>query len=459
MNLINYTSNGLNQFYSDARFSGIDGQGQTIAVIDMGFNLNHAGFGEDRNRDGLKDVFPRKDLDFTSSRNSVNDGTLHGMWVSSVAYSVAKGINILPIQVNTVGQAADTMDWISQNKERYGISAVNISLSDGMNTTNSLPSGITESFYTSVGKAESQGITVVAAAGNSYQGYNIPGSSGIAGLNNVIGVMSTGGNGLTESTSLRNTSQRRTDLIGAPGSGIPVFHGTNSVTRGAGTSFASPFVVGSVALLQGVAERYLHRSLTPSEMKNLLEQTDTTLTGTPGGYEQINVYNAADLLYDIGTGASPNTLRDGLLTDQSYMPSNTPTRYSESLMGGYYFDVLTGNSTTASTFRGGVGSDLLVGGVGKNTFAYSNISEGADEILKFTPGKDKIDISRLLDGIGYDGNNPLRDRVVRVGVSEVTNSVISIDRDGLGCGQPQVLATLVNTNPCLINNLNNFILN
>ena len=57
MNNINYTSNGLNQFYSDERFSGIQGQGQTIVVIDVGFNLNHTGFGTDVNNDGVKDVF------------------------------------------------------------------------------------------------------------------------------------------------------------------------------------------------------------------------------------------------------------------------------------------------------------------------------------------------------------------------------------------------------------------
>jgi hypothetical protein len=460
MNYINYTSNGLKQFYSDSRFAGIDGQEQTIAVIDVGFNLNHVGFGVDNNNDGVRDVFHRKDLDFTSSRNSVNDGDIHGMRVASVAFSVAPRIKIIPIQINTASQMSSAIDWVSENKERYQISTVNISLSDAMNTLATLPTSNTNPVYTSIGKAEKEGITVVAAAGNYYQQYRTQGSSAIAGNNNVIGVMSTNGDGVLDSFSLRNTSQRRTDLIAAPGSNIPVFHGTNSVVRGSGTSFATPFVSGSIALLQGVAERYLKRELTPLEMKNLIKQTDDSLTGTVGGYEQINVFNAANRIYSIATGAAPNTLGTGLLTNQSYVPSTELLESAQSLYGGYQFDVLTGRSTASNTFvaGGGINSDLLVGGNGKNIFKYNSIAEGQDEIINFTPGKDKIDVSKLLDKMGYNGSNPLADQTIKLGVSDVTNTVINIDKDGTGIGQPHVLATLVDTSAGAINSLNNFIL-
>lgn len=460
MNLINYTSNGLKQFYSDPRFFEINGQEQTIAVIDVGFNLNHAGFGTDNNNDGVKDVFIRKDLDFTWSRSSVNDGDIHGTRVASVVFSVAPGVKILPIQVKTTSEVSSAIDWVSQNKERYKISTVNISLSDSMNTLATLPASNINPLYTSIGEAEKKGVTVVAAAGNYYLAYRAEGSSGIAGFNNVIGVMGTNGDGVLESLSLRNTSQRRTDLTAAPGSNIPVFHGTDSTIRGAGTSFATPFISGSIALLQGVAKRYLNRELTPLEMKNLIKQTDTPLTQASGRYEQINVYNAANRIYDIATGRISNTLGTGLLTNQSYLKSTEASKYAQSFYGGNSLDVLTGTSIVSNTFYngGGIGQDLLVGSSGRNTFAYNNIAEGQDEILNFTPGKDKIDVSRLLDRIGYNGNNPLASQVIRIGVSEVTNTVISIDRDGIGSGQSQVLATLINVSAGAVNNLNNFIL-
>jgi subtilisin family serine protease len=461
MNFINYSSNGLKQFYSDPRFSGIYGQGQTIAVIDTGFNLSHTGFGIDKDNNGIKDVFRRPDLDFTTAKNSVNDGNVHGMRVAGVAFSVAPGINILPIQVSTTSQVSSAIDWITQNKERYNITTVNISLSDADNSLDSLPTRSTHyPIYTSIGEAEKKGITFVSAAGNYYQNYNrTQGSNGIAGFNNVIGVMSTNGNGLSDSLSLGDFSQRRANLTAAPGSNIPVFEGTNTYRIGAGTSFAAPFVSGSIALLQGTARRYLNRELTPLEVKNLIAQTDTPLTQTVGGYEQINAYNAADRIYNISKGIVPNTLGTGLLTNQLYLSSTIPLQNPQSLSGGNQLDALIGRSTVSNTFQkgGGVGSDLLVGGTGKNTFIYDDISQGGDEILNFVAGKDKIDVSRILKRIGYMGSNPLLEQRIRLGVADVTNTVISLDQDGAGIGQPQVLATLVNTSAGTINNLNNFI--
>jgi hypothetical protein len=462
MNTINYTSNGLKQFYADSRFLNIKGQEQTIAVIDVGFNLNHSGFGADSNNDGVKDVFVRKDLDFTMANNSVSDGNLHGTRVASVAFNVAPGIKIIPVQVLTTSAIASAIDWVAQNKERYKISTVNISLGDSSNTLNNMPTSTINPIYSSIGNAEQKGITVVASAGNFYQNYNrSQGASAIGGLNNVIGVMSTNGDGVSDSLSLRDSSQRRIDLTAAPGSNISIFDGANSVTRGAGTSFAAPFVSGSIALLQGVAKRYLNRELTPLEMKNLITRTDTRLAQTMGGYDQINVYNAADRIYNIAVGAIPNTLGSGLLTNPSYLSSPTPLQSAQSFLDRPQFDVLTGRSTVSNTFAngGGIGNDLLVGGTGQNIFTYNSISEGHDEILNFTPGKDKMNVSKLLQGIGYKGGNPLADQIIRIGVSDVTNTVISIDRDGIGAGQPQVLATLVNTNAGTINNLNNFIFN
>ena len=455
MNTINYTSNGLSQFYSDSRFTGINGQGQTIAVIDAGFNLKHAGFGADKNNDGISDVFHRKDLDFTTRSNGVNDINSHGLSVSSVAYSIAPGIKILPIQVLTVSSLTTALNWVSENKDVYNISAVNMSISDYMNTNRNVPGENTKDLYTALGNLEEKGITAVASAGNYYQGYRTEGCSSIAGFTNVIGVMNTASNGLTEATSLKPSSQRRNDLIGAPGTNIKVFKPNNSIQIGAGTSYSSPFVTGSVALLQGVAERYMGRQLNPAEVKDLIDKTDNPVAQT---YEQIDVFKAADLIYKIGTGQAPNTLSKSPLTVDSYTNKPDPEyRYPSEIFGSPYIDVLTGKSTTSNTFHNNMGNDLLVGGKGTNTFVYDTLDGSKDDILHFTPGKDKLDVSNLLDSINYRGSNPLASQYIRVGVSNVTNSVISFDRDGIGGGQPQVLATLIDTNPGTINNVNNFI--
>jgi len=461
MNNINYTSNGLSQFYSDSRFSGITGQRQTIVVIDVGFNLSHTGFGKDTNKDGVRDIFLRQDLDFTTTRNTVNDGDIHGTRVSSVAYSVAKGINIIPIQVSTVGNIANALEWVSYNQARYNITAVNISLSDATNSMADTPGSFSSNyayFYKSVGMVEKKGISVVSSSGNYYQYYRQNGANQLAGFDNVIGVMSVNSNGLTDGLSLSGFSQRRQDLTSAPGDRIPIFDGNNGQTRGTGTSFAAPFISGSIALLQGVAERYMERRLTPSEVKSLIDLTDTELTGTDRSYEQINVFNAANLIYDIGTGIRPNILNSNLLTDTEYRTEDELTRYTSTLTGSSYFDTLVGKSTVSNSFYGGMGNDLLVGGIGSNTFLYNSISEGRDDIMNFRPGRDKIDISRLLDSFGYQGNAPFRDGIIRAGVSNRNDFVISLDSDGLGGKDPQILATLVDVAVGAKINRNSFIL-
>jgi subtilisin family serine protease len=45
----------LDQFRADPRFAGINGAGQTVAVIDTGIDLNHPFFGPDANGNGIAD--------------------------------------------------------------------------------------------------------------------------------------------------------------------------------------------------------------------------------------------------------------------------------------------------------------------------------------------------------------------------------------------------------------------
>jgi hypothetical protein len=463
MNTINYSSNGLRQFQSDVRFAGIDGKSQTITVIDFGFKLDHPGFGPDYNGDGVGDKIVRRDLDFNSWGNGdANDGHPHGTLTSGVATSTAKGAKILPIQVGLGMQhVVRGIEYSTAMAEKYNIKVISISLSDSRNTLNPLPDALTKPFYTAVSNAEKAGITVVTSAGNNYSWYKQPGASGLAQLSNVIGVSGVQSNAVTDGTGLYPNSQRSPSTIGAPGYGVTTFSTNGGYQISAGTSIAAPFIGGSVSLLQGVAERYLGRALRPPEVKSLLSQTATPLPGTPG-QTQINVYNAADLLHRIGTGKAPDSLSKTPLTNPAHTFSTAPTRWTQTYWGTNQQDVLTGRSTTRNTFKGGGGSDLLVGGTGVNVFEYGfstdgGVSKSGDTILNFTPGKDKIDIKNLLRQAKYQGINPLNDKVISLGITNGTDTLISFDRDGSGPLQPQVLATVSNVLPCLMGNVSNFI--
>lgn len=461
MNTINYSSNGVSGFNLDPRFGSFRGQGQTIVVLDSGFKLNHIGFDPDYNKDGISDTFIRQDLDFTMGGNrNVQDGNLHGLSTESVASNMAKDAKIIPIQISTVKNLTEGILWSAANKDRYNITVLSLSETDSFNTMATTPTDYLKPLYTAIKVAEDKGITVVSAAGNYFRQYGgVPGVSGIAGLNNVIGVSGVKSNGITDSNEMSPFSQRRSDMIAAPSYMIPVYKNGNITTPGAGTSYATPFVAGSVALLQNVAKTYLHRTLTPSEMKSLIQQTGTEVLNEKN--KQINVYNAASLIYKIAVGQAPNTLNGTRMTNDSLTNSTSPTYLPQSYYGGSQFNVLTGRSTLSNNFvdGGGVGPDLLVGSTGVNTYSYTSITQGNDELLNFTPGKDKINISSLLDRIGYTGTNPILDKILTIGTStsSIGSAVIGIDPDGVGIASSQPLATVVNVNPIAMGSVNSFL--
>ena len=463
MNTINYSSNGLSLFHSDSRFAGINGNLQTVAIIDQGFKVNHPGFGPDCNRDGAGDRILRSDIDFdtVNGNNYVGDNTRHGTLTAGVLASTAKGVRILPIQIGqTVSGITSGVEYATAMSGKYNIKVISISLSDGNNTLSTLPTALTKPFYTAVRKAEEAGITVVAANGNSYQGYGQrAGASGLAELGNVIGVSGVQSDGITDGISLYPNSQRTPTSIGAPGYGVTSFRDDNNdYIASAGTSIATPFVSGSIALLQGVAERYLRRSLTPSEVKSLLTQTDTDLPATPG-QTQINVYNAADLIHKIATGAVPDTLSKTPLTNIAHTFPQNPTRFSQNIWGSNYNDVLTGKSIRQNNFVGGGGKDLIIGGKGFNNFVYNAVSDGGDTILNFVPGKDKLNIKELLTRENYKGTNPLIDGTITLGsIENGRSTLVSFDKDAQGLLPSQPLAIISDVNAWAMYNPNNFVI-
>lgn len=299
---IKYTSNGLLEFNRDSRFRGINGRGQTVVVIDTGIDLNHAGFGPDRNNNGISDRIIRKDLDFTSSKDgTVQDTIGHGTATAGVVASIAKGVRIIPIQVSTASGVSRALEWAVANEDRYNITAVNLSMSMADNTMNDYSNEPTQcgSFcYKEFDKLYDAGIAASVAAGNYYQYYETTGLQRFAAYWQNNGVMATNSNGLNTNDTLATFSQRRSDALGAPGVGLEVFKRDALTTKGSGTSFASPFVAGCLQLLQGVSEKYLHRELTPDELTNITQLTADSIGNS--GYKQINVFKAAEAIWTLG---------------------------------------------------------------------------------------------------------------------------------------------------------------
>ena len=134
---------------------GITGKGEVIAVIDSGYD--HPG----------KELIAWKDIPDGKSKPWDPNG--HGTHVAGDAMKMAPDADLVAVRVmrsDGTGRPSDIvkgLQWVIENKDQYNIGVVNMSLGGA-------PDGYPYYFdpiNKAVGAATKEGITVVAAAGNS----------------------------------------------------------------------------------------------------------------------------------------------------------------------------------------------------------------------------------------------------------------------------------------------------
>lgn len=103
-------------------------------------------------------------------------------------------------------------------------------------------------------------------------------------------------------------------------------------------------------------------------------------------------------------------------------------------------DTLTGTAGD-DVITGGIGADVLTGNAGADTFVFNSMRDAIDTINDFTPATDRIEITTLLQSLGYAGSNPFADGYARLAVvaGQVT---LQIDADGAGAAPYRTLAIL-----------------
>jgi hypothetical protein len=378
---------GLSTLRNDPLFAGIDGSGVSVAVIDSGLDRTHPLLSP--NYRGGADLVsgggdPRPILGGTG------DGA-HGTHVAGIIaatdpnISVAPAAGLIGLQVFTpvpggrataeVRDIQEALQWVLTNHRQFNIVAVNMSLGAGFYTS---ASAVSSTLYTdAIRRLEAAGVTVVAAAGNSYGSVTDPvtGRAVSTQFQNAAapGILSTlvvgavwetneGANFgpwpantidvQTAADRVTSFSQRPPVAAGnaifAPGAAIRSTIPGNRQADFSGTSMASPIVAGAVALLQEAALQFGGRLLAPAEVRDILRQTADTirdgdneqdalfrgdlngnqridanelaaLTHTNADYPRINVHNAVRRVRDMfsaigGTSSDPNgTLAGAIL--------------------------------------------------------------------------------------------------------------------------------------------------
>ncbi|MCQ4162491.1 S8 family serine peptidase [Roseomonas sp. GC11] len=101
----------------------------------------------------------------------------------------------------------------------------------------------------------------------------------------------------------------------------------------------------------------------------------------------------------------------------------------ENLFTGDGNDTITGNALS-NRISGGRGADVIKGGAGADVFIYARMEDKGDVITDFSQ-QDILDLSGLLDGLGYKGSTAMADGWVKTAQTSRGLSVM-VDADGLG---------------------------
>jgi len=272
------------------------------AVIDTGIDAAHADL------DGGK-VLAFKD--FVNGRPEPYDDEGHGTHVAATIAGdgsaradrlyagVAPAAGLVGVKVlaadggGTMENVAAGIDWVVQNKDVYGIEAINLSLgasgcADGTDITS-----------VAVNNAVDAGLVVVVAAGNEGPGTCTIGSPGAAAKAITVGAMAdtaAGGFSQADFSSRGPTVDGRVKPdVSGPGVGITsaLANTAGDYAAYSGTSMATPFAAG-VALLA----RDANATVTPQQVKDAF--MSTAVDFGRGGNNRTAATSGVDIDYGAG---------------------------------------------------------------------------------------------------------------------------------------------------------------
>jgi hypothetical protein len=240
-------------------YSRFTGAGVTVAVIDTGIDYTHpslgGGFGANFKVIG--------GYDFLDNDSDPMDTSGHGTSVAGVIAAepytvdgityqgVAPDAKLVALRVGSESSIPDSniekaLQWVIANYQALKISVVNLSLGSGNYADSQTNSTTSDEFQT----LRDLGIFVVAASGNSNDQNSGPISEdGIAfpaADKNVFAVGAVDSNDIITSWTQRGDEL---DML-APGVDIVMPDAGGGFATEDGTSFASPFVAGTAALIR-----------------------------------------------------------------------------------------------------------------------------------------------------------------------------------------------------------------
>lgn len=270
-----------------ARFDADDftGAGKAIVVIDDGFSWRY-----DQSATVFAYDFSGRNDPVASSR-SLNS---HGSWVAQTALRVAPEADVIHLKVfpdggggASIRDVEEALQWVIRNAEVWDVAAVNLSLGYG-NAARDTRTVLSDEFAA----LDRIGVVSVVAAGNSHN-PRAPGVNVLAADPSVLAVSAT--DNLDRFASFSQRHPWQTDIAAL---GVRVGVDTVDGLRGfvSGTSFAAPYVAGTVAALQEAAEAVLGHDLSRRQVTHILQASGDAVLGVgrAPGYKVADADAAVD---------------------------------------------------------------------------------------------------------------------------------------------------------------------
>ena len=284
-----------------------------VAVVDCGVFSAQTGRNHSDGQAGHPDLRGRVILnqDFTSSATGFDDYCDHGTHVAGIIAAngnngvgisgLAPEVSLMNAKVLSDSGSGSTsnilngVSWAVQN----GAHVVNMSLGrDG---------ACSQSENDMMNYAWSQGVVVVAAAGNS----SLSSSGSPANCANVVSVAST-----TSTDAVSSFSNYGTNVdVAAPGSGILSTVRSGGYASYNGTSMASPYVAGLAGLVFS-----LNPNRTPQSVVDVIRTTAAQITGTGTKF----AWGRIDAAAAVGGGGAPVPPAPTATSTQIVPPTLTP---------------------------------------------------------------------------------------------------------------------------------------
>ncbi|HWU06371.1 MAG TPA: type VII secretion-associated serine protease mycosin [Streptomyces sp.] len=291
---------GLEALHTDTAWQTTKGEGITVAVLDTGV--------DDAHPDLAGQVLPGKDLIGFGAGRGDRSWALHGTAMAGIiagrgsgpgrgdgVLGIAPEAKILPVRVilesgdpsrakarESRGTAlADGIRWAADQ----GADVINLSLGDDSESAHPEP-GEDAAVQYALGK----GVVVVASAGNSGdKGDRVSYPAAYPGVIAAAAVDKYG-------THAAFSTRRWYATVSAPGVDIVVANPDRHYYIEWGTSAASAYVSGAVALV-----RAAHPGLSPAQIKTLL--ADTARDAPAGGRDDARGYGLVDPAAAIAAGS------------------------------------------------------------------------------------------------------------------------------------------------------------